>query len=321
MDCNLDVIYLDFSKAFDKVDHKLLLRKLSKMGIRGKVLSWITAFLSNRTQVVLVKGTKSRPVLVISGVPQGTVLGPLLFIIFINDIADVLKDSSIKIFADDSKLSRQIKFTDDHEALQKDLESVIEWSSTNNMELNESKFELLQHGYYEETKSSYTLPNGNELSTPESRAVRDLGIYINDSSGISWNTQYFNMTKEAKKYAGWILRSFASRSKKVILPLYRSFVRSRLENACPLWMPSTKKDIMAVEAIQRSVTCKIWEVYDKNYWDRLTELQLYSLQRRRERFCIIHAWKILHGIAPNNILMSSHDNPRLGTVADIPLLI
>ena len=129
------------------------------------------------------------------------------------------------------------------------------------------------------------------------------------------------MTKEAKKYAGWILRSFASRSKKVILPLYRSFVRSRLENACPLWMPSTKKDIMAVEAIQRSVTCKIWEVYDKNYWDRLTELQLYSLQRRRERFCIIHAWKILHGIAPNNILMSFHDNPRLGPVADIPRLI
>ena len=128
------------------------------------------------------------------------------------------------------------------------------------------------------------------------------------------------MTKEAKKYAGWILRSFSSRSKTVIIPLYRSFVRSRLENACPLWMPSTKKDIMAVEAIQRSVTSKVWEVSDKNYWDRLTDLQLYSLQRRRERFCIIHSWKIRHGLVPNDILMSFHDNPRLGPVADIPRL-
>ena len=115
-DCNQDVIYLDFSKAFDKVDHNILRHKLSKLGVRGKFLSWLSAFLSNRTQVVLVKGTKSRPVLVLSGVPQGTVLGPLLFIIFINDITDSIKNSSIKIFADDSKLSRRIKSAEDRQS-------------------------------------------------------------------------------------------------------------------------------------------------------------------------------------------------------------
>ena len=97
--------------------------------------------------------------------------------------------------------------------------------------------------------------------------------------------------------------------------------RSGLENCSPLWHPFTKKDIMTIEAIQRFMTSKIKAVSDLNYWDRLKQLKLYSLQRRRERFCIIHVWKIYHKLAPNDILMSFHDNARLGPVADVPRLI
>ena len=316
-DANADVIYLDFSKAFDKVDHRLLLQKLSRMGIHGKLLSWITAFLSNRKQCVLVKGTKSRPILVISGVPQGTVLGPLLFIVFINDITEVVKHSHIKIFADDSKLQGNIKSLEDKANLQEDLNAVVKWAKDNNMELNEKKFELLHHGYNEPLKEDYTLPSGKTITS--SYTVKDLGIYINDK--LSWSDHYYNMIKEAKKYAGWILRTFTSRSKKVILLLYGSFVRSRLEYSCPLWVPYTKKDIMNIEAVQRSITAKIFEVSHLNYWDRLKALKLYSLQRRRERYCIIHVWKMLNDLTPNDINLSFRTNPRLGPVAELPKLI
>ena len=185
------------------------------------------------------------------------------------------------------------------------------------MELNETKFELMHHGYNEDLKDSYVLPSGTAISS--SHTVRDLGILINDE--LSWKDHYYKMIKEAKKYAGWILRTFSSRSKRVILLLYSSFVRSRLEYSCPLWIPHTKKDIMAIEAVQRSITAKIYEVKDLNYWDRLKELKLYSLQRRRERYCIIHVWKILNGLAPNDIDMFFRPNARLGPVAALPNLI
>ena len=228
---------------------------------------------------------------VISGVPQGTVLGPLLFIIFINDITEVVKNGQIRIFADDSKLLHRIKTAQDHLSLQQDLDAVLEWSTKNNMELNHKKFELLHHGYQSDLKEDYALPDGQHI-TSDSNTVRDLGIHVSDN--LSWNEHYNIMTTDAKKYAGWILRTFSSRSKEVILPLYSSFVRSRLENCSPLWHPFTKKDIMTIEAIQRSMTAKIRSISDLNYWDRLKKLKLYSLQRRRERFCIIQVWKILH---------------------------
>ena len=191
-------------------------------------------------------------------------------IVYINDLSEVIKYSHIKIFADDSKLQHNISTPEDRERLQDDLEAVIKWSKDNNMELNEDKFELMHHGYQEQLKDSYILPSGIEITS--SHTVRDLGILINDK--LSWNDHYFKMITEAKKYAGWILRTFSSRSKRVILLLYSSFVRSRLEYSCPLWMPHTKKDIMAIEAVQRSITAKIYEVADMNYWDRLKALKL-----------------------------------------------
>ena len=115
-----DVIYLDFAKAFDKVDHKLLLKKVRFYGIGGKLYDWIKEFLSNRTQVVMVDGHHSRPEHVRSGVPQGTVLGPLLFLIYINDLESVVTSSRSSSFADDTRLTGAIEYLADSEQLQQE---------------------------------------------------------------------------------------------------------------------------------------------------------------------------------------------------------
>lgn len=134
----VDVILLDFSKAFDKVSHPKLLEKLSFYSIQGPTLAWIKAFLSDRSQVVSVNGQHSTPCKVLSGVPQGSVLGPTLFLLYINDIAKGIR-STVKLFADDTIIYRQINSAEDHNTLQEDLNKLMEWSARWQMEFNPTK--------------------------------------------------------------------------------------------------------------------------------------------------------------------------------------
>ena len=169
---NVDTVYLDFAKAFDKVDHTIVLKKLSLVGVRGKVLQWIESFLTSRTQRVMVNGVLSEPVPVTSGVPQGSVLGPLLFLILIGDIDKDLLACFISSFADDTRLSRAVADVRDASSLQTELNKVYQWAEDNNMLFNEKKFELLRYGADEVLKlsTSYTAPDGSII--PEKDHVR-----------------------------------------------------------------------------------------------------------------------------------------------------
>ena len=140
-----DVIYLDYAKAFDKVDHKLLLQKLKVYGITGRLYQWIRSFLSHRHQTVVINGQHSEPKPVVSGVPQGSVLGPILFIIYISDLHGVVKNFKTGSFADDTKLKGKIDIAEDTLDVQEDLDSVITWSMKNNMSLHEDKFIYLRY--------------------------------------------------------------------------------------------------------------------------------------------------------------------------------
>jgi len=310
---NADVVYLDFAKAFDKVDHVILLQKVKRLGITGKIYQWIKSFLSNRKQHVVVDGVISSSSEVVSGVPQGTVLGPLLFLIFIDDMSDVVLHSKVKLFADDSKLCKKVSSPRDQELLQEDLNAVLEWADYNNMELNEDKFQLIQHGSLaqfkcDELNNPYRTSTGASL-LPSSSVV-DLGITINQD--LTWTTQVQEQVSKASQFTGWILRTFKSRSKELMLTLYNSLVRSRLEYCCPLWSPYLKQHITKIESVQRSYTAKIAGLKDLSYWDRLKSLRLYSLQRRRERYIIIQIWKIWKGLIPNDLELVFKDNARLG---------
>jgi len=143
---DLDIIYLYYAKAFDKVDHALLIKKLERYGVHPKLVSRIESLLSERMQQVVVDGHMSLLALIISGVPQSTVLGPILFLVFIiNDINHSITKSTIRCFADDSRVSKEIKGEDDVTKLQHDLDKVMQWSLNNNMTLHEDRFEYMCH--------------------------------------------------------------------------------------------------------------------------------------------------------------------------------
>ena len=132
-------MYLDFSKAFDKVDHEILMKKVESLGINGKILQWIKSFLTNRQQQVRVEGVLSQKEWVKSGVPQGSVLGPLLFLIMMLDITKDVKHSMLGSYADDTRLWRLIEGRRDQRLLQKDLNALYDWAEVNNMEFNGKK--------------------------------------------------------------------------------------------------------------------------------------------------------------------------------------
>ena len=323
-----DVIYLDFAKAFDKVDHKILMQKLRNIGISGQLLNWIQSFLADRRQTVVVDGALSYLALVISGVPQGTVLGPLLFLIYLNDIYNCIQFSEISCFADDSRIFKSISTFSDSQLLQHDLLKVTQWSKENSMELHDDKFQYINFNirtanfpltnlpFYQENLC-YTTSSGKVLETSDT--VSDLGITFCEN--LNWSTHISTIVKKAKKKAGWALSVFSDRSPVVMITLFKSLIRSLLEYACPLWCGLSLQNLRDLEAIQRSFTNKvICPAYVSDYWERLKYLNLMSLQRRRERYSILHMWKILNKQVSNDLNISFYESSRYGVQAHVPPL-
>ena len=321
-----DAIYLDFAKAFDKVDHRLLLLKMERMGFHQNLVKWIESFLSEREQRVVLDGVSSLAAIILSGVPQGTVLGPLLFIIFINDMQLCVTGSIIRFFADDTRILRHIFNMVDTEILQQDLDSVVKWAKCNNMALHEDKFELLVHKHSSQNAldhlpfailgQTYQVSDGNLLYP--TNTVKDLGVIV--STDLSWSPHVNTIAERARKVAAWVLSAFKTRDKQTMMTLYKSLVRSHLEYCCPLWNSSTLADIQQLEGVQRTFTSRISGVGHLNYWERLKALNLMSLQRRRERYIIIHMWKLFHGKCPNDLQITFSGPSRQGYKAVVPSL-
>ena len=325
-DKDTDSIYLDYAKAFDKVDHVLLIKKLERYGLPPIIIKWITSFLKDRSQTVVVNGNHSLAALILSGVPQGTVLGPILFIIFINDMHLCIKESTVRLFADDSRILKSIGSETDTEILQNDLDRAILWSKSNNMELHEDKFDLIVHKSnnssiinhlpFSVESYTYTVSNGDILYPVDQ--LKDLGVIV--SPDLSWSPHINTISSRARSIAFWVLSVFKSRDRVTMLTLYKSIVRSHLEYCCPLWHPSKIADIQELESVQRTFTARISGLNSPNYWERLKSLKLMSLQRRRERYILLHMWKTLHGICPNDLQIKFTDHSRLGIKAVVPAI-
>ena len=316
---NVDTIYLDFAKAFDKVDHAIVLKKLSLLGIRGKLLNWIQSFLSSRSQMVMVNGVLSHPAPVTSGVPQGSVIGPLLFLVLIDDIDKNVAHAFLSSFADDTRLTGRVNGVNDASLLQTDLESVYQWADDNNASFNNKKFEVLRYGKDDTIKctTSYTAPDGTIIT--EKRHLRDLGVTM--SADCSFKQHIDNMCQSAKNMCSWILRTFQSRSPDVMLTLWKSMVLPILDYCSQLWSPTKVGEIQQIEQVQKNFTRKIRSNSQEDYWCRLSRNNLYSLERRRERYRIIYVWKILEGMVPNlsgQSELRAKPSLRFGRMCSVP---
>lgn len=285
---SLDIIYLDFQKAFDKVPHLKLLDKLEKMGIKGKILAWIKSWLTGRRQRVVINGVESEWQQVTSGVPQGSVLGPILFLIYINDI-DIGLNNIISKFADDTKIGFCVLNEDDRNRLQSDLNKIVEWSEKWQMPFNVDKCQVLQVGS-KNNKYSYEM-NGKQITSVQ--RVTDLGIIIAET--LKTSEQCVAAANKANRALGFIKRKFTYKSEKIVLPLYKSMVRPHLEYAVQFWAPYLKKDIERLENVQRRATKMIPSLRHKSYHERLKRLNLFSLKKRRLRGQLIECFKILKG--------------------------
>jgi len=283
---SVDVIYIDFQKAFDKVPHEALLFKMKRFGLGNSVIRWIDSWLANRKQRVHINGKFSDWAEVKSGVPQGSVLGPILFIMFIDDISWDL-NSKLSIFADDLKVMSIVNSIEQREQLQYDLMKITEWATRWGMSFSVNKCQALHLGK-NNANHSYILQGEN---IQDSELVRDLGVLV--SKDFKMSKQCIEASKKANRMLGYIKKSITSRSKEIILPLYRGLVRPHLEYAVQFWSPFLKKDIELLEKVQHRATKMITGLSGIDYDNRLKSLNMYSLENRRARGDLIQLFKLI----------------------------
>ena len=312
----IDTVFLDFSKAFDKVDHNILLTKIAKHKIKGKVGKWIREFLINRKFTVIANGTMSEQEKVMSGVPQGTVLAAILFIIMIADIDEEVKECVVRCFADDTRVNKKIKEEADKQKLQEALNIIYKWAEENLMIFNENKFEQLTYGETNNvTITSYKNPSNVDIKKGET--VKDLGVITNKS--ISFKEHIQSVVLACRRICGMIFRTFTTREPEIMLKLYNTYIRSKIEYCCSIWSPTLQNEINQLERIQKAFTCKIQGMDKKDYHERLKALKLYSLERRRERYLIIYAWQMIEGIKENVLNLKSMKNGRSRVIWSKPI--
>ena len=289
----VDAAYLDFRKAFDSVPHKRLLSKLYGYGVRGKALKWITSFLSNRSQYVNVNNNCSDKVNVTSGVPQGSVLGPSLFIYFINDLPDVVT-CLIKIFADDTKAYMPIRSRADQQKLQYSIDKLVEWTDKWLIRFNSDKCKILHLGK-NNPKYKYHIKEGDNISDlTETLCEKDLGIFIDPK--LNFNDHITTTVKKARRLNGMMMRNISIKDKSIMVPLFKAIIRPVLEYGNAVWCPHWKKDIKKIEQVQQQYTKRINGMHNLSYTERLSILRLPSLEYRRFRGDFIEVFKIIHNM-------------------------
>jgi hypothetical protein len=316
-----DVIYFDLSKAFDSVPHNGLLHKLRAFGVGGQLIKWLESYLANRLQRVVLGGDSSEWLTVSSGVPQGSILGPLLFLIYINDLPDILHHDTIcAIFADDTKIYRAINSEADRNLLQNDVNAISQWGHSWGLTFNPKKCQYITIGKVNPliTEANYSM-QGTVLDSADN--IKDLGILVDCE--LKWEIHINSLIKSANSKLWLMIRNLGFQApyqtKKMV---YITLIRSKIEYGCALWNPHFKYLIEDLEGVQRRASNYILSNPRRpsplhvEYKNRLLQLNLLPLSYRREIIDITFFLKSYHGKTEFDVkkyLKFSDENPTRTT--------
>jgi len=284
-----DCIILDFAKAFDKVSHSKLLLKLKSYGIKNETFSWISSFLSNRSQRVVLNDTYSDSVPVESGVPQGSVLGPILFLLYINDITQDIT-SSIRLFADDCVLYRNINNNNDKTILQHDLDKLIDWEQKWKMQFNVDKCNTLHVSSPRKKIITPYFMHGQKLDRVTE--TKYLGVTITED--LKWNTHISKIVNSANSMMGMIKRNIKKAPRKTKEAAYKALIRPKVEYCSSIWDPHQANNISKIDGVQRRAARYVCNQYGRkdSVTDMVTSLGWEPLQQRRQNSRLTLFYKI-----------------------------
>ena len=310
---SVDAIFLDFSKAFDRVPHGRLISKLSSYNLDDKVIAWIKSFVSHREQRVVLDGELSDPVDVTSGVPQGSVLGPLLFLLYINDISDQMR-CQVRLFADDCVLYSMVDTNQaSSEEIRHGLTKVVEWCDKWLMKLNVKKCAAMRISRKKDIVTpSYNI-RGDQIDVVNE--YKYLGVKM--TKNLSWNHHVEGIVAKANKNLRFVKRVFKESPKNVKESVYMSLVRPLVEYACAVWDPNPGSGLgNDVEMVQRRAARFVMSRYGRNesVTDMLSELEWQTLESRRMVARLALFYKMYHHHIPldisETVLPPSYTGPR-----------
>jgi hypothetical protein len=285
-----DVVFLDLKKAFNSVPHAKLLYKLDSLGIRGKLLNWIKVFLKERRQRVRVENRYSEFIEVSSGVPQGSVLGPTLFLLYINDLPLVLSSSKVLMYADDVKIYMRVASEFDCNTLSRDLGNIESWTRRWQLSLAVDKCFVMRFANRKGDTDSYYKLGTHEL--PFVEKTKDLGIMLTSDLKFHEHTDY--IVKKALRTINLISYGFCTEEKDILLRLYKTYVLPILSYGSVVWNPCFRGDRDKLERCQKVMLRRILPDESLSYNDRIQKLDILTLEESRILADLVFMYNLLH---------------------------